>query len=69
MQEAWLEHDVAQCGYCQPGQIMTAVAKVRQAREEGREITETDLDEIRNVCRCGTYHRIREAIVAGAKKY
>ncbi|MDF3299386.1 (2Fe-2S)-binding protein [Streptomyces tropicalis] len=69
MQEAWLEHDVAQCGYCQPGQIMTAVAKVRQAREEGREITEADLDEIRNVCRCGTYHRIREAIVAGAKKY
>ena len=69
MQEAWLEHDVAQCGYCQPGQIMTAVAKVRQAREEGREISEADLDEIRNVCRCGTYHRIREAIVAGAKKY
>ncbi|OIK07711.1 (2Fe-2S)-binding protein [Streptomyces monashensis] len=69
MQEAWLEHDVAQCGYCQPGQIMTAVAKVRQAREEGREITEADLDEIRNVCRCGTYHRIREAIVAGSKKY
>ncbi|MFJ4366494.1 (2Fe-2S)-binding protein [Streptomyces chartreusis] len=69
MQEAWLEYDVAQCGYCQPGQIMTAVAKVRQAREEGREISEADLDEIRNVCRCGTYHRIREAIVAGAKKY
>ncbi len=38
-------------------------------REEGREITEADLDEIRNVCRCGTYHRIREAIRAGAKKY
>ncbi|MET8804966.1 (2Fe-2S)-binding protein [Streptomyces sp. NPDC004546] len=69
MQEAWLEYDVAQCGYCQPGQIMTAVAKVRQAREEGREITEADLDEIRNVCRCGTYHRIRQAITAGAKKY
>ena len=69
MQEAWLEYDVAQCGYCQPGQIMTAVAKVRQAREEGRDISEADLDEIRNVCRCGTYHRIREAIVAGAKKY
>ena len=68
MQEAWLEYDVAQCGYCQPGQIMTAVAKVRQAREEGRDISEADLDEIRNVCRCGTYHRIREAIVAGAKR-
>ncbi|MGN6780358.1 MAG: (2Fe-2S)-binding protein [Marmoricola sp.] len=68
MQEAWLEYDVAQCGYCQPGQIMAAVAKVRQARREGREITEADLDEIRNVCRCGTYSRIREAIKAGAKK-
>jgi isoquinoline 1-oxidoreductase alpha subunit len=66
MQEAWLEHDVAQCGYCQPGQIMAAVAKVRQVRAEGREITDADLDEIRNVCRCGTYHRIREAIRAGA---
>jgi isoquinoline 1-oxidoreductase alpha subunit len=69
MQEAWLEYDVAQCGYCQPGQIMTAVAKVRQAREEGRELTDADLDEIRNVCRCGTYHRIRQAIRAGAEKY
>ena len=69
MQEAWLEYDVAQCGYCQPGQIMAAVAKVREAHEEGREITDADLDEIRNVCRCGTYHRIREAIVAGAKRY
>ncbi|MDO0917387.1 2Fe-2S iron-sulfur cluster-binding protein [Streptomyces sp. DT2A-34] len=69
MREAWLEYDVAQCGYCQPGQIMTAVAKVSQAREEGREISEADLDEIRNVCPCGTYDRIREAIVAGAEKY
>jgi isoquinoline 1-oxidoreductase alpha subunit len=67
MQEAWLANDVAQCGYCQPGQIMAAVAKVRQARAEGRQISDADLDEIRNVCRCGTYHRIREAIDAGAK--
>lgn len=66
MQQAWLDYDVAQCGYCQPGQIMSAVAKVRQARAEGRDVTEADLDEIRNVCRCGTYHRIREAIKAGA---
>ncbi|HWC34011.1 MAG TPA: (2Fe-2S)-binding protein [Mycobacteriales bacterium] len=68
MQEAWLENDVAQCGYCQPGQIMTAVAKVKQARAEGRKIGDMDFDEIRNICRCGTYHRIREAILAGAKK-
>jgi isoquinoline 1-oxidoreductase subunit alpha len=68
MQEAWLDIDVAQCGYCQPGQIMAAVAKVREAEAAGRQITEDDLDEIRNICRCGTYHRIREAIKAGAAK-
>ncbi|GAB2682338.1 (2Fe-2S)-binding protein [Saccharopolyspora gloriosae] len=67
MQEAWLEHDVAQCGYCQPGQIMAAVAKVNQARAEGREIDDALLDEIRNVCRCGTYFRIRQAIRSGAE--
>jgi isoquinoline 1-oxidoreductase alpha subunit len=68
MQEAWLEYDVAQCGYCQPGQIMAAVAKVRQARAAGHEIDDADLDEIRNICRCGTYNRIREAIKAGAER-
>ena len=68
MQEAWLEHDVAQCGYCQPGQIMAAVAKVRQARAAGHEVTDADLDEIRNICRCGTYNRIRDAIRAGAER-
>ena len=68
MQQAWIDYDVAQCGYCQPGQIMTAVAKVRQARAEGRQISEADLDTIRNVCRCGTYGRIREAIKAGSAK-
>ncbi|GAA1213126.1 (2Fe-2S)-binding protein [Prauserella alba] len=67
MQQAWLDRDVAQCGYCQPGQIMAAVDKVRKARAEGREISDADLDEIRNVCRCGTYTRIREAIRAGAE--
>jgi isoquinoline 1-oxidoreductase alpha subunit len=67
MQEAWLEHDVAQCGYCQPGQIMAAVSKVNELRKKGKEITDDDLDEIRNVCRCGTYVRIREAIKSGAK--
>jgi isoquinoline 1-oxidoreductase alpha subunit len=66
MQRAWLEHDVAQCGYCQPGQIMAAVALVRRVAAEGREITDADLDGIRNVCRCGTYFRIREAIRTGA---
>ncbi len=68
MQEAWLEQDVAQCGYCQPGQIMAAVAKVKQVKAEGREITDDDLDQIRNICRCGTYSRIRAAIKAGAQQ-
>ena len=68
MQQAWLDRDVAQCGYCQPGQIMAAVALVKKARREGRDITEADLDDIRNICRCGTYHRIREAIRDGAEQ-
>jgi isoquinoline 1-oxidoreductase subunit alpha len=68
MQEAWLELDVAQCGYCQPGQIMEAVALVEQAKSEGRTITDADLDGIRNICRCGTYPRIREAITQAATK-
>ena len=68
MQEAWLEHDVSQCGYCQPGQIKAAVALVRRVAEEGRAITEADLDGIRNICRCGTYNRIREAIRTGAAR-
>lgn len=59
---------MAQCGYCRPGQIMAAVAKVRQARAAGHEIGDADLDEIRDICRCGTYHRIREAIRAGAAR-
>jgi isoquinoline 1-oxidoreductase alpha subunit len=67
MQQAWLDYDVAQCGYCQPGQIMAAVALVKEVQSEGRQITEADLDSLRNICRCGTYFRIREAIVAGAK--
>ncbi|MGR6919103.1 (2Fe-2S)-binding protein [[Actinomadura] parvosata] len=67
MQRAWLEHDVAQCGYCQPGQIMAAVALARRVAAEGREITDDDLDGLRNVCRCGTYNRIRAAIRTGAK--
>lgn len=65
MQQAWLDLDVAQCGYCQPGQIMNAVALVKQVKAEGRTITDADLDQIRNVCRCGTYPRIRQAIEAG----
>ena len=66
MQEAWLDSDVAQCGYCQPGQIMTAVALVdRRSARRAAPVTDADLDQIRNVCRCGTYPRIRDAIRSG----
>jgi isoquinoline 1-oxidoreductase subunit alpha len=68
MQEEWLKLDVPQCGYCQPGQIMAAVALVEEVRAEGRQITESDLDGLRNICRCGTYPRIREAITAAASR-
>jgi isoquinoline 1-oxidoreductase alpha subunit len=65
MQEAWLDHDVAQCGYCQPGQIMAAVALVNA---KGGAVTDADLDTLRNLCRCGTYVRIRSAIKDGASR-
>jgi isoquinoline 1-oxidoreductase alpha subunit len=62
VQEAWLAEDVAQCGYCQPGQIMAAVALLRQTKNP----TDADIDRIENVCRCGSYFRIREAIKRAA---
>jgi isoquinoline 1-oxidoreductase alpha subunit len=68
MQEAWIDRDVAQCGYCQPGQIMAAVALVNRVSRDGGEISDADLDTIRNICRCGTYTRIREAIRDGAQR-
>jgi isoquinoline 1-oxidoreductase alpha subunit len=68
MQQAWLDHDVAQCGYCQPGQIMAAIDLVKTARAEGRPIDDAELDMLRNVCRCGTYPRIRAAIEQAAQQ-
>ena len=65
MQKAWLDADVSQCGFCQPGQIMSAVAMVKDAQAKNRKVSEKDLEQMRNVCRCGTYPRIREAIKAG----
>jgi isoquinoline 1-oxidoreductase alpha subunit len=62
VQQAWLDRDVAQCGYCQPGQIMAAVDLLRRTKTP----TDADIDAIENVCRCGTYGRIREAIKAAA---
>ncbi|PVZ09438.1 (2Fe-2S)-binding protein [Actinomycetospora cinnamomea] len=66
MQEAWIDRDVPQCGYCQPGQIMAAVDLVKKVQAEGGTVTDDDIDEIRNMCACGTYGRIREAIKQGA---
>ncbi len=63
VQEAWLEQDVPQCGYCQPGQIMAAVDLLKRTSSP----TDEDIRAIENVCRCGTYFRIREAIKEGAR--
>jgi len=66
VQQAWIEEDVPQCGYCQAGQIMSAVALLARVPEP----TPADIDTITNFCRCGTYVRIRRAIAraAGALK-
>lgn len=60
VQKAWAEVDVAQCGYCQAGQIMSAAAFLK----ENPKPTMEQIDEAmnRNICRCGTYHKIREAV-------
>jgi isoquinoline 1-oxidoreductase alpha subunit len=66
VQAAWVEHQVAQCGYCQSGQIMAAAALLRVNPEP----TDADIDRTMsgNLCRCGTYPRIREAVKAAAAK-
>jgi len=66
LQKAWIEADVAQCGYCQTGQIMTAAALL--AANPGPSDADIDQAMGRNVCRCGTYLRIREAIHLAAGK-
>jgi isoquinoline 1-oxidoreductase alpha subunit len=58
VQTAWIAEDVPQCGYCQSGQIMAAVALLKQKPNP----TDADIDGITNICRCGTYIRIRRAI-------
>ena len=64
VQRAWAEHDVPQCGYCQSGQIMAAAALLSKNRNP----SDKDIDEaMTNICRCGTYQRIRAAIHSAAK--
>jgi isoquinoline 1-oxidoreductase alpha subunit len=60
VQKAWMEINVPQCGYCQPGQIMSAVALLAKKVAP----TDADIDDAMsgNICRCGTYQRIRQAI-------
>jgi len=65
VQKAWIEEDVPQCGYCQPGMIMSAAALVR----ENTSPTDADIDEALggHICRCGTYQRIRAAVKRAAR--
>ena len=65
IQKAWLEHEVVQCGYCQSGQIMSAAALLASNPRP----TDADIDDAMsgNICRCGTYVRIREAIKLAAQ--
>ena len=66
VQDAWVEKDVVQCGYCQSGQIMTAVALLKHTPKP----TDANIEESMggNICRCGTYVRIREAVKAAAQR-
>ncbi len=63
VQRAWIEEDVPQCGYCQSGQILSAVALLKKKPHP----TEADIDEaMTNICRCGTYRRIKRAVLRAA---
>jgi isoquinoline 1-oxidoreductase alpha subunit len=65
VQQAWIEHDVPQCGYCQSGMIMAAAALLKVKRKP----TDADIDAaITNICRCGTYQQVRAAIHTAAAK-
>jgi isoquinoline 1-oxidoreductase alpha subunit len=64
VQKAWLDHEVAQCGYCQAGMIMAVAALLAKKPRP----TDADIDQsITNICRCGTFQQVREAIHAAAK--
>jgi isoquinoline 1-oxidoreductase subunit alpha len=65
VQRAWVEHDVAQCGYCQPGQIMATAAFLRKHPDPTDEDIDANLSGL--LCRCGTYVRIRKAVHRAAE--
>jgi isoquinoline 1-oxidoreductase alpha subunit len=62
VQQAWLEWDVPQCGYCQSGQIMVATALLKQAQDNAPPSTDFIKQQMNNICRCGTYNRILPAM-------
>ncbi len=66
VQQAWHEVDVAQCGYCQAGQIMTAAALLSKNPKPSEEEIANAMNP--HICRCGTYHRIKEAVVLASSK-
>ena len=66
VQQAWMEHDVPQCGYCQAGQIMTAAALLQQNPNPSEEEIENAMNG--NICRCGTYTRIKAAVKTASQK-
>jgi len=66
VQQAWVEHQVAQCGYCQSGQIMSATALLNKNSNPSDDEIDTAMSA--NLCRCGTYPRIRAAVKTAAKK-
>ncbi|MDP4710734.1 MAG: 2Fe-2S iron-sulfur cluster-binding protein, partial [Saprospiraceae bacterium] len=66
VQQAWIEHDVPQCGYCQAGQIMSAAALLE--KNSNPSDAEIDLAMNGNLCRCGTYLRVKAAIKTAAGK-
>jgi len=65
VQQAWIEHDVPQCGYCQAGQIMTASALLKDNSNPSDEEISNAMHG--NICRCGTYTRIKQAVKTAAK--
>jgi isoquinoline 1-oxidoreductase alpha subunit len=67
LQKAWLAEDVAQCGYCQPGQIMTAAALLSRNPDPDDETIDAAMSGV--LCRCGTYQGIRKAIHRAAEEY
>lgn len=66
LQQAWIQHQVSQCGYCQSGQIMAAAALLKKYSSLTEQIIEQEMDTV--LCRCGTYQRIKQAILHASQQ-